>query len=98
MAYTRDEIDSKLRVLAVSGDPKARELAASIRAQLEELDADLGAGEPSDAPVPSGPAESSQGMSFRITTREDVEAVRAMLQAGRDAYGAKPSCPGRSSR
>lgn len=96
MIYTRDEIESKLRQLAVSGDPKARELAASIRAQLIELDDDLAADEESDAPVSSGPVVSSSGTSYRVTSREDVAAVRAMLREGRQAYGTKRQCPGRS--
>lgn len=96
MTYTREEIDSKVRQLAVSHDPKARALAASIRAQLDEMDADLAEDEAGDAPVPNVPVESSSGTSFRVTTREDIAAVRAMLRAGREAYRSKPSCPGRT--
>jgi hypothetical protein len=94
MTYTRDEIESKIRQLAVSRNPKARELASSIRTQLAGMDADPASAEESEL---TGPVESPDGGSFRVSTPQDVADVRAILKAAREAYGtSKPRCPGRS--
>jgi hypothetical protein len=94
VTYTREQIESKLRVLAVSGDPRTRELAASIRTQLDEMDADFAAPEERGS---TGPVESPAGGSFRVSTPQEVADVRAILKAAREAYGtSKPRCPGRS--
>ena len=84
MTYTREEIEEKLVALEGSQDPKARDLARSIREQLVDFDAD--ATEDEEA-LPGGlPEANAEGTSFKVTSAAEVQAVRDLLEEGKRTY------------